>query len=654
LASSVYLAKNDINQLRVKKEIVLLSTIKKVLIQPINLIFLFCLGYFVLQLWLIPQLLLAADEFFFAHHIYQYLHQLPYRDFPPYKTVLGYYLLAPAFLFSQDSVQPFFYFKAEIALLNSVFFFVAIYWAKRYFYWPAILLTCSLIVANQLFIIYTDQIRADMLSCWLGLFAALFVLSNKKKSAGILLGIAFLTSQKALWFWAATDFGLMICWLSDMRNMDLIKKTIWLNVSAILVIIGYIIFWSFISSPSVVLRSLFYEAYIQSKITWYSYYHHVYWQAILRDGPILMLLWPVTWLPLFDKEKNNSISNRSIFIIGYASSLLLLMISYQQAFPYNTVFLLPAFFLAYSDFFSWLLAGKYNEFSFSKKFLLLSFGFILSIILFLSYYFSLQIFYYFIILIPIFLYAIFQDRSHGSKIFFKKILIYLVFIFGVLTPLVKILTLPAYIIANGDYQQSMIALAHQLLEPSDSYIAGTPLLYDKNQAVLGLKNLIEPAISYLYQPDKKIAPLLLESLYMSPRTSQQVLQDLALAPVKFYVHDVRTDALPDNIKQYFSDNFQHFYGSIYLYAPKINLQQKSFHLKFSGNYKINSSNISDNFVLDGKKVANKEIIYLSKGTHKLQASSNFRLIFIPKNIDLRPYKKYQKERNLHEMLIVIM
>lgn len=51
------------------------------------------LGYLLFELFFNRYASLRIDEFWFAHVIYQYKNTFPYRDFSPYKTVLGYYLL---------------------------------------------------------------------------------------------------------------------------------------------------------------------------------------------------------------------------------------------------------------------------------------------------------------------------------------------------------------------------------------------------------------------------------------------------------------------------------------------------------------------------------------------------------------------------------
>src|ERR1700722_6810901 len=63
----------------------------------------------------------SADDFWLAFHTYQFKHQLPYRDFAPYKTVLGYYVLLLPMLFTHGILQPLLAIKLFYALINCAF-----------------------------------------------------------------------------------------------------------------------------------------------------------------------------------------------------------------------------------------------------------------------------------------------------------------------------------------------------------------------------------------------------------------------------------------------------------------------------------------------------------------------------------------------------
>src|SRR5206468_2855766 len=95
----------------------------------------------------------------------------------------------------------------------------------------------------------------------------------------------------------------------------------------------------------------------------------------------------------------------------------------------------------------------------------------------------------------------------------KSLLIVLVFT-GILYPMIR-LGVTAYII-NGNYQRAMITTSNELLKEGGGFFAGTPLIYDRDQAIPGLKNLIGPAVEYLSNPSKQLLPVMLSSLYLEP------------------------------------------------------------------------------------------------------------------------------------------
>ena len=59
-------------------------------------------AYLGVQALYVPRLPLVMDEFQGARAAWRLLADVPYRDFTPYKTVLGYYLQLPALTLLED------------------------------------------------------------------------------------------------------------------------------------------------------------------------------------------------------------------------------------------------------------------------------------------------------------------------------------------------------------------------------------------------------------------------------------------------------------------------------------------------------------------------------------------------------------------------
>ena len=79
-----------------------------------------CLMYLAIQLGFISYEKLTVDDLWLSYHTYQFKSLLPYRDFSPYKTTLGYYvLLIPLSLFN-GVIMPLLCTKAFVAFINAV------------------------------------------------------------------------------------------------------------------------------------------------------------------------------------------------------------------------------------------------------------------------------------------------------------------------------------------------------------------------------------------------------------------------------------------------------------------------------------------------------------------------------------------------------
>lgn len=604
-----------------------------------------CLSYLIFQLICIPSPALSMDEFWFAHHINEYTHKLPYRDFLPYKTVLGYYLLSiPMFIF-HGVLQPVYYIKDEIAFINTFFLSIISLWLTRFFKPKMVFYAVLFILASHLFLIYSVDLRTDMLSGWLALISILLILSNRFAWAGIILAIAFMVSQKAIWFYIATHFAFACYWLIISRRYEVIRQMLIFDLAAFFTLSIYIIFWASQSHLSTVLSSVFYEGYLQSKITWFSSIYYSCWSVILRNGPLLVFFTPLTWITLFVRATNDTAEySRRLFIIAYATIVMFLIVANQQAFPYGMVLAIPAYFLLYCEFFSWLntifqQVRSLKPFNQRKVFWFISLYTICLVALLILM--RLSFVYYLVIYIPICLclFLITPKFTAPFKDIFKNSLFTILIFIGVLYPMIR-LGVIIYTV-NGNYQRAMITASNELLKEGGGFFAGTPLIYNRDQAIPGLKNLIGPAIEYLSNPSPKLLPIMLTSLYLEPRTTAEVLHDLKVTPIKLYVNNYRIVSLPYPIKIFLSSEFAHYWGSIYIYAPRISANQQQVLLKFSGYYQVIAEQNAQIY-LDHKKIFSNELLFLKNGIHFSKAENFYRLKYFPMN-KLELNKQYRKD-----------
>lgn len=522
-------------------------------------------AYAIFTLHYVTTWALGADEFVFARHIYDYTRYMPYRDFAPYKTVLGYYLLSVPFYFSHASLAPLFYIKDEMIILNGICLLIAGYLANKLFRSSAILLTILAIIANVSFLIYAADLRVDMLTGWCCLFALLALLLQRYLTGGCLLGLAFLISQKAIWYLTAVNGAWLLVWLAfQPETRFTLKRLCQINFSMMITIAIYCTFWSLVSSPDIVFRNLFYDAYVQAGIQWYQSIYFLCWMSVLQISLVFFLFWPVSFISISKEEVGSSLQQRT-FIFCLASLFLLQFITYKQAFPYNFVLTVPAFFILYASFFSWLSPLHY--------------------------------------------------RSHQ--------LLLIIFIIGtILYPFAN--EIPAARQPTGQYQQRMLTLTEQLLDKDSTYLSGVPYFYGKDQTIPGLINLIGPELDYIQQPIASLRPLLLSSLFLQPVSQSDIMRQLETQPVKLILNNYRIQGLPPTIQQYLADHYQQLDGSIYVYAPLIAAGRPVFRLSFSGRYRIQPAHIA--LMIDGKRVNASDVI-LATGNHTSQSSIPYRLVF---------------------------
>lgn len=183
--------------------------------------------------------------------------------------------------------------------------------------------------------------------------------------------------------------------------------------------------------------------------------------------------------------------------------------------------------------------------------------------------------------------------------------------------------------SDGAYQKANIEVANTLLQDGSDYVAGIDLIYNKTQPIAGMRHLMGPAIDFLYSPSEKLKTVMLASLYEDPTvTADSVIAALKKSTVKFYVNNYRMMALPVKIKHFLAAEYEHYWGSIYLYAPQIARGKQTLMLKFSGKYRIESATPND-IMLNEKQYAVDSTPFLNKGAYTSTASRSYRLKLIP-------------------------
>ena len=599
-----------------------------------------CLLYFVFEFFFNRYAMFSADEFWVAHHAYQFKTGLPYRDFSPYKTVLGYYVLLLPMLISHGLITTLTFMKNSMALLNAIVFFAAACWLTRFFSQRAIIASLSLLLMSEMVLVYSTNIRIDLMAYWLSLFSLLLLLEKRYTLAGILLGLGFAASQKVIWYLAASNIAFLTQWCLLTRDRNTLLAMLRFNLTVLLLIVSYVLFWSMLAGWHSVLHNVFYEATLMYALDWYAKARQLFWSIITIYNPLLILLWPFTLMSLAVTCKDDHHYQTRFFVTIYALTILAFLIPYKQIFPYYMQVTYPVLLVLYAAFFDWLiqiLKATTLTLLINRKIIYGLMVIYLAAICYTNVFLHLPLAYLLIIALPVSigLYCLFHSMlSQAMRSALFNIGAVVVLFLGFLYPL-SILS-AKMINLNGQYQKILIQNMQTLLTDNDGYVAGIELMYDHTQPVAGLRHLMGTAVDYLYSPTEKLRRAMLTSLYEDPNaTIQSVIQHMEKEPVKFYVNNYRVHALPPAIKTYLAKNYKHFWGSIYLYAPQIAAKQHPITVKFSGNYAIDTGAVNA-VMINGKVIQPHTVIYLKKGNYLSTARESYRLVLIPptKNLQL--------------------
>lgn len=594
----------------------------------------FCLAYFIFQYFFNRYTMLSVDEFWFAHRTYEYQFGLPYRDFAPYKTVLGYYILLLPMLFSQSIIDTLITMKQSLALLNTLIFFSGACFLTRFFSKKAILVSLFLLLTSEIVLSYSSQIRVDLLAYWFGFFSLLSLLNKRFILAGLLLGLGLATSQKMMWYLFASNIALTTCWLLIDRDKKTFFNIIKFNATIIMIICCYLLLWSLLSDSKTVFNSVFNEAIIMYQLDWYDHARKAFWSAILFYNPILFLLSPLALLSLFFTDHDDDYAKRLLVTI-FSMVILGCLIPYQQVFPYYMQVTFPVFFVLYSAFFTWFFKistsqsiHQISALSFlNKKLIAWSFSFCYTIfIISLIYYLLLPSFYLLIAIIPI-LFSLSFYHSLIARDAYFKVSCGIIFLIGVVFSL--ILLGVKYTHMSGRYQKIHIESMQSLLKNGGTYLAGIELIYNQTQPISGMRHLMGPAVHFLYTPSEKLRRVMLASLYADPNASiHSVITTLSQSPVKFYVNNYRIMALPPQIKNFLASHYIHLFGSIYIYAPQFPAGKHQNFLAYTGNYSLHTDK-KETIILNGYRHEANQVIYLQKGKLISNAKKPYRLILLP-------------------------
>lgn len=298
--------------------------------------------YVALQFVYIAHLPMVMDEFDGAYEAYRLRHAVPYRDFAPYKTVLGYYIETPWTFLSSTVWGRIVAVKSEIALINAAMLATAALYMSRFLRKPAILAALLLLVLCSTFLERSSELRVDMLTGWAGLWSLLFLMRGRYGWAGAAAGLSFLISQKGAFYLLAGAAAAGVHWLFTEPVPSGTRRVLRYIASATAVVVAYVVLWGAASSLRSVLDATFIGGVNAALLPSYEIRHR-FWTQILRRDPAYFLLsafalWRIA-------------SARSISLFVYAGAVLLQVALYPQPWPYFFVLIFPTLFVLHAAFF---------------------------------------------------------------------------------------------------------------------------------------------------------------------------------------------------------------------------------------------------------------------------------------------------------------
>lgn len=312
------------------------------------MIILLCLGYLALQLVHAARTEFNPDEIQGAIAVHRLQTELPYLDFRPYKTVLGYYLQYPVLRFSDDPWTCLILLRGELAVINTCVLLGASLFLARRYRPEAVCLALLFLVTMSTFLERSSEIRSDMLSAWCGLAGLLLLLDRRFLLAGIACGMSFFISQKGAYYILAGDVALA-GWLISHRTRFALVRSIRFNLAMLGVLLAYLSFWSLLSSPSAVVKAIFFS---HQDIAFSRIYEIPgYWFQTLRRNPFFYLIGFVGLCQMLAALLLRSAGYHRQVLSIYALTLTALCIWHKQPWPYFFVMLIPTAFVVHVTFF---------------------------------------------------------------------------------------------------------------------------------------------------------------------------------------------------------------------------------------------------------------------------------------------------------------
>jgi hypothetical protein len=523
------------------------------------------LGYLALQTLYLRHLPLLMDEFDGAYDVYRLRSEVPYLDFAPYKTVVGYYLQLPALLLGSDVWSGLCNVKLFLAGLNTVLTVLAAWLARALFSRMALALAlpCWLFMSNWLE--RSADLRVDTLTTWPALFALLCLLAGRPVQAGLLCALSFLVSQKGIYFIAASGMALLAALAVRSDKRAALGDGARFAIACTGPIAAYFAVFSLIATAAKTTKVMFLSHHTIALTEIYPNIRK-FWRLTLTQNPGLYALAALGLCALgartaagFVDGAASESRTRTTQLFAYCATLTAAFIWHKQPWPYFFVLLGPTAFLLCAAAIELLGRAGTTRLRLAAGWAVLS--------------------------VPLVLALAYPVRR-----------------------------VPVILRVDQAYQQHMIELVSALVDEGETYLAGMDVLFDREQSPRPLRRL---SIAQRRRLE-----------HASAEEIAAMLDQLKTAPPKVLVRNERFNGMPKRVKRYLQDNYAHFWGNLELYAPRFS-GTKPVALVLDGRYRVALPGQEAKVMIDGRELHDGEVIELTKGTHTIESTQRGRLHWQP-------------------------
>jgi hypothetical protein len=413
-----------------------------------------CALYAALALAYALRLPLVMDEFQGAAAVNALRSQLPYRDFAPYKPVLGYYLQLLPLSLSPDPWTAMLSVKIFLVLLNAVAIYAAARLLLRHYRAHAVVLGTWLLAVMSTFVERSAELRVDMLTSLCGWFSLLALLGRRNAWAGALAGMSFLVSQKGVYFGLAAAAALGWDWAVVRRDRAALRAALQFAAGAALPVAAYLAAWSAASSLERVVHATFLAS---AHIALGDLYEirHFWFQTGLRN-PYFYATAALGLAIAYQRRRAHATGHADRTLWVYGAVLAGLCLWHKQPWPYFFVLLIPTLYVLTVVFFD-------------------------------------------------------AELTRSARLGPVWLGVYL--LLGLAWPLARV---PQVLARDNSFQRAQVRLAQRLLGPDDRYLAGLEMIYTRDQASDELRWLDMPRLRSLARRDPAELARLVGELRAAP------------------------------------------------------------------------------------------------------------------------------------------